>query len=344
MKKVVALLLAMLMIVSMAACGSAPASNSGSSASGSSEKSDDTVKIAVLMTRTTEKRYNNADIPAMEAEAKAKGFEITVQSAEQDGDTQQQQAEIAIMQGADVIILQPVNVKAGAGIVKSAHEEGIPVICYNDIISDAEVDGFVGRDSFGLGYQLALKMIDLYPSGNYVITGGDETAAVARLMQDGYHKALEEKGQNITVVSEQFNSGWDAESAMQHIEGALLANNDDIQAVLCSNDGMAAGVVQALDAAGVAGKVGLCGQDCEDAAIANIKAGKMSFTAFTEFSQMGKDAIDLAEMLVNGEDVSGLTVYDNGSAAGVPWIPTTVLLVDKDNVAEFEESHAWWFE
>jgi len=300
--------------------------------------------IAVLMQRTTEKRYNAADIPAMEAEAKALGYNITVQSAETDSETQQQQAEIAIMQGVDCIILQAVNVKAGASIVKAAKEEGIPVIAYNDIISDCELDGFVGRDSWKLGYDEAMRMIELYPEGNYIIAGGDESAAVARLMTDGYKQALAEKGQNITVVSEQFNKSWSSESALKQAEGALLANNDDIQAVLSNNDGMAVGIIQALEAVGIAGQVGICGQDCENAALAKIESGEMTFTAFTEFAQMGKDAIDLADAVINGQTIDGAASYDNGSGSDIPWLPTEVVLVDQDNLAEFKESHSWWVE
>lgn len=335
--KFTALLLALALTLPLAGCG-------GGEAGTEEGAGDDAKTIAVLLTRTTEKRYNAADIPSMEAEAEALGYDLTVQSAENDSETQQQQAEIAIMQGVDCIILQAVNVRAGSSIVNAARAEGIPVIAYNDIVSDCELDGFVGRDSWQLGYDEAMRMIDLYPEGNYMIVGGDESAAVARLMTDGYKAALAERGQNITVVSEQFNSSWSSESALQQAEGALLANNDDIQAVLCNNDSMAVGVIQALEAVGLAGEVGICGQDCENAALEKIESGEMTFTAFTDFAQMGKDAIDLADAVINGTTIEGATTYDNGTGGDVTWLPTNVILVDQENLAEFKETYSWWIE
>lgn len=206
--KLGACLLALVWMLALAGCGGTKPEAAQGGETGQKT-------IAVLMQRTTEKRYNAADIPAMEAEAEALGYKLTIQSAESDSETQQQQAEIAIMQGVDCIILQAVNVKAGSSIVEAAKEEGIPVIAYNDIVSDCALDGYVGRDSWQLGYEEANRMIDLYPEGNYMIVGGDESAAVARLMVDGYKTALRERGQNITVVSEQFNKSWSSESALK---------------------------------------------------------------------------------------------------------------------------------
>ena len=107
---------------------------------------------------------------------------------------------------------------------------------------------------------------------------------------------------------------------------------------------MAAGVIQALSAVGIAGQVGVCGQDCEDAALAKIESGEMTFTAFTEFTQMGEDAIKLADAAITGTPLEGTTVYDNGEGGDVTWLPTEVILVDQDNLAEFKETHSWWIE
>lgn len=299
--------------------------------------------IAVLLQRTTEKRYNAADVPAMKAAAEKLGYELTVQSAEGDGEAQTQQSEVAINQGVKCIILQAVDTRAGAGIVKAAHEEGIPVIAYNDIIADCELEGFVGRDSKQLGIDEAERMVSLYPKGNYAIVGGDSSAAVANAMIEGYHEVLS-KHPEIKVVSEQFNADWSAESAQKQIEGALLANNDEIAAILSNNDNMAIGCIQALASAGLDGKVGICGQDCEIAALKAINNGKMSFTAFTDFNQMGTDALTLADAIINGtlDKLENTSIYKNGTGGDVLWLPTTVNYIDKDNLEEFCDTNSWW--
>ena len=160
-------------------------------------------------------------------------------------------------------------------------------------------------------------------------------------MIEGYKEVLAEHP-DITVVSEQFNKEWSPEAALKQVEGALLANQDDIVAVLSNNDGMAVGVKQALEAVGLDGKVGISGQDAETAALQMIDKGTMSFTVFTEFSQMATDAVDLADALIRGTDLPEHATMDNGSGKEIPWVETEMVLVHQGNVKEFVESHSWW--
>lgn len=337
-RKFFSLVLAIAMILSLVACGG----SSSSSDSGSAGSSDgDKPTIAFLVQHTAQKRWNSADIPSFEKRAAELGYEAYVQSAEDNSENQIKQAEIAIMKGVSAIILNPVNFKAGDGIVKMAAEEGIPVIAYNDILENSEIDGFCGRNSKVLGLMHAEEMVKLYPSGNYIIVGGDESQAVPREMIEGYKEVLANHP-NITVVSDQYNKEWSPESALKQVEGALLANEDNIQAVLCNNDGMAVGVNQALESVGLSGKVGISGQDADTAALQMINEGNMSFTVFTEFSQMAIDAVNLADALIKGTELPEHSIVDNGSGKEIPWIETQMVLINKDNVEEFVDSHTWW--
>jgi len=68
----------------------------------------------------------------------------------------------------------------------------------------------------------------------------------------------------------------------------------------------------------------------------------MTFTAFTEFWQMGSDAAELAISLAEGSELPAHTFLDNGSGVEIPWIETPIVLIDKDNIADFVLSHEWW--
>lgn len=296
--------------------------------------------IAFLLVEKTQKRYPGADIPSFEARAKELGYTPIVQTAEGDSAKQISEVESVLLQGAGAIVIQPINFQAAGKIVQMAAAENVPVIAYNDVIKDAPIKGYVGRDSSKLGAESAKKMMTLYTKGNYIIAGGDEGAGVARDMVEAYHKVLKDNP-DIKIVSDQFNKGWAAEGALKQAEGALIANKDNIQAILACNDGLATGALQALSSVGLTGKVGLSGQDLELPAAKAIIAGKMSFTAFTEYGQMAKDAVDMAVAIMQGKELPKHSTINNG-AGDIPWVETPVIFVTKDNMGEFLKNHSWW--
>ena len=76
-----------------------------------------------------------------------------------------------------------------------------------------------------------------------------------------------------TIVSETYTDNWDPGLAQTEMEQFLTAANNDVQAVLAENDGMAGGVVAALEAQGLAGQVPVSGQDGDTAALNRVALG-----------------------------------------------------------------------
>ena len=68
-----------------------------------------TKKIAFMLKQQNASRYLNADIPFFTEAAEAAGYEVIVQSAENDAAIQVSQAENVITQGVDAIVIQPVD-------------------------------------------------------------------------------------------------------------------------------------------------------------------------------------------------------------------------------------------
>lgn len=312
-----------------------------SSVEGNSGSAQEEKKIAMLLVHLQGKRFLSADAPAFEEKAKELGYTPIVQSAEGNSETQIKQAESVIMQGVKAIVLQPYNYQAAQKIVEIAHEAGVVVVCYNDAVQNTPVDGFVGRNSYELGVISAEKMLETYPTGNYILCCGDEGAGIAQDMHRGYLDVLQDCP-DVTIVSDQFNKDTAAQHALVQIETALVANDNNISAILSGYDGMSIAALQALSAVELNGKVGLSGQDFELAAAQAILSGDMTFTAFTEFWQMGSDAAELAISLAEGSELPAHTFLDNGSGVEIPWIETPLVLIDKDNIADFVLSHEWW--
>ena len=105
-----------------------------------------TGKIAFMLKQQTAFRYLNADVPFFTKTAEAAGFQVVMQSAENDAQAQVAQAENVLTQGVDAIVIQPVDFNVAARIAEMASEAGVPLASYDDLILNAKQAAFIGRD------------------------------------------------------------------------------------------------------------------------------------------------------------------------------------------------------
>ena len=150
-----------------------------------------TKKIAFMLKQQTAFRYLNADVPFFKKTAEAAGYEVLVQSAENDAQNQIAQAENIITQGVDAIVIQPVDFNVATGIAEMATKAGIPLASYDDLILGATQAGYIGRDPKDGGAEAAKAVVAKAPKGNYVLIGGDAGQTGSTLMQEGYHVVLD---------------------------------------------------------------------------------------------------------------------------------------------------------
>src|SRR5262245_34310714 len=150
-----------------------------------------TKKIAFMLKQQTAFRYLNADVPFFKKTAEAGGYQVLVQSAENDAQAQVAQAENVITQGVDAIVIQPVDINVAAAIAEAATKAGIPLASYDDLILGAKQAAFIGRDPKEGGTSAARAVTAAVPKGRYVLIGGDAGQTGSTQMQDGYHSVLD---------------------------------------------------------------------------------------------------------------------------------------------------------
>lgn len=303
-----------------------------------------TKKIAFMLKQQTAYRYLHADIPFFQETAEAAGYEVIVQSAENDAQTQISQAENVITQGVDAIVIQPVDFNVAAAIAEKAAEAGIPLASYDDLILGAEHAAFIGRDPKLGGEEAAKEVVAKVPTGNYVIIGGDPGQTGSTQMSAGYHVVLDpliESG-DIELVADQYTPQWKTEPAQANAENALTKADNDIQAFLVSYDGMSLGVLQAIEAAGIPdGQILVTGQDMELAAMQAIVEGRQFGSLWPAPDEMAKRGAEVAIALATCQDFTTETTINN-EAADIPWALTPIYLVTQDEIAQFVCDHPWW--
>jgi D-xylose transport system substrate-binding protein len=276
----------------------------------------------------------NRDRDLFVEKARELGAEVLVQAANSDDALQNSQAENLLTQGVDVLVVVPHNAKTAATIVESAHRSGVPVISYDRLILDSDVDVYISVDPTRVGELQSEYAVQHKPKGNYVLIGGAPTDHNARLVRDGQMKVLKAKvdGGEIKVVGDQWAKDWQPVEALKIMENALTRNNNAVDVVVASNDGTAGGAIQALGEQKLAGKVLVTGQDADLAACQRIVAGSQTMTVYKPIRALAYRAAEVAVALAKKQPLTGASRTSNNGKKDVPSILLEPVAVDKANL------------
>ena len=296
-------------------------------------KDNGPVRIGFSMDTLKEERWQR-DKAAVEQRCKEIGAECDVLVADGSDATQINQAQSFLTKGVDVLIVAPHNGQIAASIVEAAHRQGVPVISYDRLIRNADVDLYVSHQVVKIGQMQAQYALDHVAKGNYVLIGGSQTDNNALLLMDGQMSVLQpaiDRG-DIKIVAKQFAREWLASEALRITEDALTKNNNDIQAIVASNDGTAGGAISALPPQ-LVGTVLVTGQDASLDAVQRIVEGKQTMTIYKPIQPLAFSAVDSAIRLARGEKVDAKDKINNGKN-DVPSILQEPIVLDRNNVMQ----------
>ena len=136
---------------------------------------------------------------------------------------------------------------------------------------------------------------------------------------------------NIKIVADKVVKGWDPTIAFNIVKDALIANDDNIDAILAPNDNTAGGAIEALKEQDLAGKVAVTGQDADLAAVRRIIEGTQLMTVFKNANEEGKTAIDSAIKLAKKQGID-INAAENNGKMDVPSILIAPIAIDKSNI------------
>ncbi len=270
---------------------------------------------------------------------------VITQAANEDEATQTNQVQNMLVQGIDALVIAPVNVSTASTLVNMAREQGVPVVSYNYLISDADLQYFVARDNKFVGEFTAEKALENRPNGNYVIASGDPGTDVAQLWTEGVMEVLEPEVEagNINVVSQQFHAAWKPSGALKQVENALTKTNNDVDVVLGTYDGFILAVLEPLQEAGLAGETYLAGQDLfeRSARLMTEDPPKVHMSAWTDLRDMAHSAAEAAYKLAKGKTPPSNVKKSNGTVE-VPGKMIKAFPVTPDSLCGFLQDTGWF--
>ena len=335
-----AVAIAMFVALGVAACGDDDdGGNGGGGGGGDGGGGAKTVALLLPETKTT--RYEEKDRPLFTDKLKelCPDCKLLYSNASQDPNKQQQQAEAAITKGADVLVLDAVDVASVGPIVQQANQKDIPVIAYDRLIPDQDIAYYVSFDNVKQGRIQAQTLLDKLgsPDGkSIVMVNGAPTDPSAGDYKKGAHEVFDDSG--IKIAKEFDTPDWSPDKAQVEMEQSITdLGKDGFAGAYSANDGMAGGMIAAMKGAGIEPSTKpITGGDSEAAAIQRILIGEQYSTIYLAIKQQAETSAQLAVSAANGEDPpSGLVKdkVDNG-AKQVPSVLLSPIAVTKENIAD----------
>jgi D-xylose transport system substrate-binding protein len=324
-----------------AACGDSgsdttTAATSGDTTAATSGGGGDDLVIGVSWNNYNEERWAKSDEPAIKAALDAAGASYISTDAGSSVEQQLADVEQLISQGADALIILAQDGTAILPAVESALAQGIPVIAYDRLIEDPGAF-YITFDNVEVGRMQARVIFDLVPEGNYVFIKGNSADANADFLRGGQQEILQAAIDSgaIVNVGESYTDNWDPAVAQTNMEQFLTQNNNEVDAVVASNDGMAGGVVAALAAQGLDGVVPVSGQDGDAAALNRVALGTQAVSVWKDARELGKAAGEAAVALAQGTamaDVAGSVVFETPGGNMMNSILLAPIPITKDNL------------
>jgi D-xylose transport system substrate-binding protein len=272
--------------------------------------------IAVSWKTFQEERWKT-DEAAIKAVVEAAGDKYI--STDAQGSAQKQAADIEglIAQNVDVILVVAFDSDAILPSIQKINEAGMKAIAYDVQFEDPNAL-YITFDNVGVGRLMSKTMLEKGKAeGNFAFIKGDKGDPNATFLFQGITEVLKEKLDSgaIKNVCETFTDGWKPDAAQKNMEQCLTANNNAIDAVISENDGMAGGVVAALDAQGLAGSVPVTGQDGDKAALNRVALGTQLVSIWKDSRVLGKMAGEAAVALAEGtamDKLPGVAKFNGG--------------------------------
>lgn len=291
------------------------------------------IKIGFSLGTLKEERWIK-DRDILMAKAREMNADIIVQNANNDDQDQLKQVKYLLEQNIDVLVIVPNDYNKAAHAVELAKKQGVPVISYDRLVMNSNVDLYITFDNVKVGELMGQKIASTMTNGNLLIVNGAKTDNNTKMIKQGYDKILQPliDSKKINVIAEEWAPNWLKEYAFKVVDDTLQSKQK-IDAVIAGNDSLAEGVVEALSEHRLSGKVIVIGQDADLTACQRIVEGTQLMTIYKPIEKLAEATIEMAIKLVNKEDLN-VHDYIYDGRYDVRYYVLEPIVVDKENIDE----------
>jgi len=293
MKKLLALVMAGVMVAGITGCGKKAGGEAGQKP-----------KIAVIPKGTTHVFWKSIHAGALKA-AEEFNCEVIWQGPHKEDDRQMQIQVVQnfISRAVDSIVLAPLDDRALATPVSSAVKRGIPVIIIDSDLQSEEHSSFVATDNHAGGKLCAKRLCELIGGkGKVIMLRYAEGSASTANREQGFLDGIKEYGPEIELLSTSQYAGATIEKAFQAAQN-LLNRFPEVEAVFCPNESSTQGMLRALETSGRAGKVTFVGFDSNETLLKAMRDKQIHGLALQDPFNMGYLGVKAAMDVIGGKPV-----------------------------------------
>ena len=309
-------------------------------------------KVGVAMPTKDLQRWNQ-DGDNMKALLEEAGYEVDLQFANNDVNTQLTQVQTMVDSDCDVIVIAAIEGSSLGSALESAKAKNIPVIAYDRLLMDSDaVSYYATFDNYKVGtvqgefVRDALDLDNAEGPFNIEFTAGDPGDNNAGFFFNGAMDVLKpyiESGKLVvpsgqTEFEQVATPTWKTEVAQTRADSILAsfyADGSSIDAWLCSNDSTALGVTNALEANYVGNWPIITGQDCDIQNTKNMIAGKQAMSVFKDTRTLAAQVVKMVGQILKGEEVEvNDTETYNNNVIVVPSFLCAPVFANADNYQE----------
>jgi D-xylose transport system substrate-binding protein len=294
---------------------------------------DSKIKIGFSLGTLKEDRWIK-DRDILMAKARELDADIIVQNANNDDQDQLEQVKYLLEQQIDVLIIVPNDLNKAATAVEMAKKQGVPVISYDRLVMNSNIDLYITFDNVKVGELMARSISKTMKTGNLLIINGAKTDNNTKMIKQGYDKILQplvEEGK-INIIGEEWAANWLKEYAFKVVDDALQ-KKVKIDAVIAGNDSLAEGVVEALSEHRMTGDIIVIGQDADLTACQRIVEGTQLMTIYKPIEKLAEATIEMAIKLVKKVPLNVNETIYNGRY-DVKYYVLDPIAVYKENIDE----------
>ncbi len=275
------------------------------------------------------------DVKLIEERSKEKGINCIIKVAEGSASLQVQQAEELVKQGVDVLAIVAANQNRAAQIVRMANKKKIPIIAYDRLVLNCDLNYLISFNYFEVGEMMADYAFSKVNNGNVVLLYGDANDANAIMVEEGIERVLKKRNKNedYNIIFETYVEGWSYDNAKFDFSKVANYFTDHIDAVIACNVPLALSVVDVLEEKGFdPSETIITAQDMTDDLKYSIKENGVSMSVVKPIKQLAYGVVDMVEVIVNGNGELGINGNVNNRQKDVKAKLLKPFVVDVDNI------------
>ena len=328
-----ALILAAMLLLS--ACADASQETVQEVPADAGEEKDDGIRIGITFDTFVLERWTRDRDVFMDT-ARKMGATVDVQTANGDVEKQKEQVRKFTEENMDAIVIVATDCYSLKEEVEDARNKGIQVISYDRLIQGEQTDLYITVDNEKVGTLMAQSIKEKLPEGgNVVMICGPEADSNSMAVANGFETELGDGPWKIVYKSHV--KSWTPENGTQAVADAFAGTEEEIDAVMCGNDGLAGYVIRSLSERQLAGDVVVVGQDADLEACQRIVEGTQTMTVYKPINDLAKEAAECTVKLARGEQIVGNVldvsdVKENEDGQEVPYYGLEPVAVTAENM------------